>query len=76
MPQQLVTIDIELVRDILGLIRLRCGDDNARAALAMVGALRVMHEASGKLEIEKTAKEISHAFRNVDLGKLGREKAN
>lgn len=69
MGQQIVTIDIELVRDILGLVRMRAGTDNARAALALIGALRVLHEQAEKVDLQATAKEISHAFRNVDIGK-------
>lgn len=60
-PQKL-NIDMHLVADILGLVKMQTGEDRLRGVMAIIGALRVMHEQSDNLDIERTAEEIKRAF--------------
>lgn len=74
--KQLITVDVELVRDVLGLLRMRAGGDNVRSVLALIGVMRVLHEQAENVDLELTGQEIKHAFLNLDLGKLGKKGLN
>lgn len=67
-PQKL-NIDMALVADILGLVKMQTGNDRLRGVMAVIGALRVMHEQSDNLDIERTADEIKKAFMMCEIEK-------